>query len=325
MTLKTKKKLTPLQEKAREIAKKIVFNELKEKGYSAFQAKKNKNLWDEANKNYRKLIKKHEKDMKTFRKTSWDNYEIFRINNFKSKIDLKWDTLQPKKAERHSKKERGKTPERKKITKRLDVEFISQIDSRYGTQEEQFKACLKAVLDMASAGGTTIYGGEYGGENPPEKVFKGWDDFVDKTVIKMGTEYGDGIKEDREKAKQGRKYIDSELNSNRPVVVGISDNPGHANDSVDGLSEHFVVIVGRGIDDNEKIYYEFHDPATGNGMKPKLPISDDNPPRGRADNPYNRFYVDSNGGLTKKGNSELGGTFGETYEVASIRRSRESL
>lgn len=71
-----------------------------------------------------------------------------------------------------------------------------------------------------------------------------------------------------------RRYIDAELEAGRPVVVGVSYRK--ANYNADGITDHFVIIVGRGTD-SDGPYYRYHqpgrkDPRQGAAPRNKLRI-----------------------------------------------------
>jgi len=59
--------------------------------------------------------------------------------------------------------------------------------------------------------------------------------------------------------------IDNELNQTppRPVIVGISYRKQNGNEYNEGITDHFVLINGRGTDKNGT-FYTFNDPAQGN-------------------------------------------------------------
>jgi hypothetical protein len=59
---------------------------------------------------------------------------------------------------------------------------------------------------------------------------------------------------------RGRQYIDACLDKNRPVIIGVSFRAGDYN--LDAITDHFVVITGRGVDEQGRLYYTFNDPAT---------------------------------------------------------------
>lgn len=63
--------------------------------------------------------------------------------------------------------------------------------------------------------------------------------------------------------------IDSELESGRPVIVGVTYKKQTGERYNEGITDHFVVISGRGYDENGT-YYTFQDPANGGTNKFRL-------------------------------------------------------
>ncbi len=77
---------------------------------------------------------------------------------------------------------------------------------------------------------------------------------------------------------------------------------------MDGITDHFVVVTGRGVDAQGRTYYQFHDPATRNES------------RGRDTNPSNRFYVDERtGGLYRPASGAARYVVDRRYDVAMVR------
>jgi hypothetical protein len=105
-----------------------------------------------------------------------------------------------------------------------------------------------------------------------------------------------------ERAAQARTAIDEQLDSGRPVMVGVmwpTPKPGGNK----GQADHFVVITGRGVDEDGHVYYTFHDPAA----------SPANRGAGVDTRKENRFYVDAESGLLyRPGRESVGG-----YETSS--------
>lgn len=64
-------------------------------------------------------------------------------------------------------------------------------------------------------------------------------------------------------AELGVKYIDKNLLSGKPVMIGVDDGRT-ASYNYDGTTEHYIVIVGKVIKDG-KIYYRFFDPGSAHG------------------------------------------------------------
>lgn len=63
--------------------------------------------------------------------------------------------------------------------------------------------------------------------------------------------------------KKAISYIISSLNQKIPVLIGVDNRPGAPLVNADKSTDHFVVIVGMGIDEKGK-YFQFMDNATNN-------------------------------------------------------------
>lgn len=61
--------------------------------------------------------------------------------------------------------------------------------------------------------------------------------------------------------KKAISYIISSLNQKIPVLIGVDNRPGAPLINADKPTDHFVVIVGMGIDEKGK-YFQFMDNAT---------------------------------------------------------------
>jgi hypothetical protein len=101
--------------------------------------------------------------------------------------------------------------------------------------------------------------------------------------------------------KEAINAIDLSLQIKVPVIAGVyrSDKKVHA--SNEGKADHFVVIVGKGLDKGRP-YYRFVDPGTD---KPQFGTS-----------PENRFYVDDQKKMIR-GNTSYGSR--TTYIVSQVR------
>src|SRR3954468_8205365 len=59
------------------------------------------------------------------------------------------------------------------------------------------------------------------------------------------------IEIDPEKAAEGRNYIDDQLASGKPVVVGVSHSEQGADEkNFDKITDHYVLVTGRGVDED---------------------------------------------------------------------------
>jgi len=89
----------------------------------------------------------------------------------------------------------------------------------------------------------------------------------------------------------GVRYLKKALQGKTPVVAGVEDGAGSPN--ADKVTDHFVVIVGMGLDDQGK-YFQFYDNATGDkdeGTSTKNRLycnGDDFIIKGTGDNAYAR-------------------------------------
>ncbi len=180
------------------------------------------------------------------------------------------------------------TPSGTKPSTHVNTPFYSQFENGHGFEAGK-SACFKAATAMAKASGATVTG--------PDKR------------IQIGTsEDSNGhLKVDSQKAAQGRSYIESQLASGKPVVVGVSHKGGYGG-NVDKMTDHFVVVTGRGTDEKGRAFYTFNDPATGNRSV------------GADTNPKNRFYIDDKtGAMYKNGATASGMVVDRHFEVAMVR------
>ncbi|AGC41893.1 LysM domain-containing protein [Myxococcus stipitatus DSM 14675] len=165
--------------------------------------------------------------------------------------------------------------------------WISQYDSSRVVDAGD-KACFRAATAMARAAGARVTG-------PGDR-------------IQLATAEGpNGITVNRQQAERGRNYIDQQLAAGRPVVVGVNHREGRNVGNADRITDHFVVITGKGVDAQGRTFYTFNDPATRNQS------------RGADTNPNNRFYVDERtGGLSRPG-PRTGNVVQRQFEVTMVR------
>ena len=102
-------------------------------------------------------------------------------------------------------------------------------------------------------------------------------------VFQLGIEedgiYGNYGENPRENYQNAIDCIDRHLDNGRPIIVGVDYTEGSPN--VDGTTDHFVVIVGRGYDKEKGMYYyTFMDTGTDNSA---IGCNENN----------NRFYYDA--------------------------------
>lgn len=84
---------------------------------------------------------------------------------------------------------------------------------------------------------------------------------------------------DRSRTTKAKNYIDQELAAGRPVTVGVSHKAGYGANR-DKITDHFVVVTGKGIDKQGRTFYEYQDPGT----------------RHRSAGENQRFHIDQNDG-----------------------------
>lgn len=104
-----------------------------------------------------------------------------------------------------------------------------------------------------------------------------------------------------------RSYMDGQLNAGKPVIAGV-DRPGGRNTNHDRKTDHWVVVTGRGQDEQGRTYYSFHDPGarTASG--------------GSDTHPNNRLYLDeSTGQLSRPAGSNV-----SRYSLTAVRTNQNS-
>jgi peptidoglycan hydrolase-like protein with peptidoglycan-binding domain len=150
-------------------------------------------------------------------------------------------------------------------------------------------ACFKAASAMTAAGGGTTL--------PPGN----------RIQVATGEDRQGRVTVSPEGVQAGRARIDAQLDAGRPVTVGVSHKDPNVG-NVDGLTDHFVTITGRGVDEQGRTFYKFHDPATQHTS------------RGADTNPNNRFYVDPDtGNLYRPGAAATGPNLERRYELSMVR------
>lgn len=158
----------------------------------------------------------------------------------------------------------------------------------YGYQSNDKDGCFRRCTEMAAAVNVRVGG-------PDVRI---------QVAVREDT--AGRVTIDRDKAREGAAYIDSQLDAGRPVVVGVSYTDASYN--VDDITDHFVIITTRGTNTDRETYYGYHDPASSH-----LSIGGDQ-------NSANRFYFTAAGGLYRPANSAapLGS---KPYDVAMVRRN----
>jgi predicted chitinase len=96
-------------------------------------------------------------------------------------------------------------------------------------------------------------------------------------------------------------YLDSQLENNKPVIVGLDDGRNKKYNT-DKTTEHFLVIVGKGCDEG-KVFYRFFDVGTAHLSK--------------GTNVNNKLYVDNDKKMIQGDHPD--GT--KIYTIAQVRRN----
>lgn len=158
----------------------------------------------------------------------------------------------------------------------------------YGYQSNDRDGCFRRCTEMAAAVNVRVGGPEL------------------RIQVAVREDTSGRVTIDPARAREGIAYIDSQLNSGRPVVVGVSYTDASYN--VDDITDHFVIITSRGTDPQRGVYYGFHDPASSHVSK------------GSDQNPANRFYSTPAGSLYRPAASSapLGSV---PYDVSMVRRN----
>lgn len=153
----------------------------------------------------------------------------------------------------------------------LNVPWYSQFDGAH-VPGAGSTACYRAARAMAKAYGVNVPAGT-----------------GNRIQVATGEDRNGRVSVSSSGVQRARSYIDQQLDQGKPVVVGVSHKD--ANYNQDGITDHFVLVTGRGTDAQGRTFYTYHDPATTN--------------RDKGTN--NRFYVDGNtGNLVHQGSLASG-------------------
>lgn len=124
---------------------------------------------------------------------------------------------------------------------RIQVPWVSQYDPAvpgYGDT-----ACYRACQRMAALAGVLV----------PDSTER-------RLQVANGEDAHGRVLTTPQQTASARAYLDVELEAGRPVVVGVSHQDSAYNR--DKLTDHFVLVVGRGSDPDGRRWYEYHDPAS---------------------------------------------------------------
>jgi len=158
----------------------------------------------------------------------------------------------------------------------------------YGYQTNDKAGCFRRCVEMAAAVGTRVGG-------PDVRI-----------QVAVREDAAGRVSIDPAKAREGLAYLDSQLDADHPVVVGVSYTITSYN--VDDITDHFVIITTRGTDPQRGLYYGFHDPASAH-----LYLGGDQ-------NLANRFYF-TPGGVLYRPASSSAPMGSKPYDVAMVRRN----
>jgi peptidoglycan hydrolase-like protein with peptidoglycan-binding domain len=128
----------------------------------------------------------------------------------------------------------------------LDVPWYSQYDSVH-VESAGDTACYRTCRAMAKAVGVVVPAGT-----------------ANRIQVATGEDADGQVTTTTERTGQARAYIDKELGEGRPVTVGVSHKKADYN--ADGITDHYVLVVGR-IVENGAVLYPYHDPAAGTANK----------------------------------------------------------
>ncbi len=180
----------------------------------------------------------------------------------------------------------------------LNVPWYSQFEN-HGSVKGNGTQCNAMTREMMKDGKNTA---NPGGRDPT------WNFNVAESKDDFGR-----IQPNAARAKEGRGYIDAQLDAGHPVMVGVmwrTPTPG-AND---GNADHYVAITGRGVAADGTAYYTFNDPGATSAAN------------GADTREKNRFFVDANTGmLFRPGLQEAPWkmyTVDARYEVSQVRKNQ---
>lgn len=165
------------------------------------------------------------------------------------------------------------------------VQWQTQFDSRWGDRAAQNVACWKTSHDILINSGLSESSGSQDG------MYQVAEENEDHSELLVNAE----------SAMQSIGYIDGQLESNYPVLVGVDHDLNYRGGTLnEGTTDHYIVIVGKACDDGN-IYYLFYDVGTSFGDK------------GASDS--NQLFLDTSD-YSLKGSTEYNG---KLYTVTQVR------
>lgn len=176
----------------------------------------------------------------------------------------------------------------------LDVKGVNQTTLSADAEKAQ-KMCFDGAVKQAEQ-----FFDSQGGRRPQ---------LADRTAriqVALSETVSGRVEIDGAAALRARDYIDACLDKHRPVIVGVSCVAVASERVNEGITDHFVTISGRGLDDAGRLFYEFRDPGAGGAT--------------------GRLYVDPDSGKLYKPGATAGNTpyVGQmAYEVSQVRTWRD--
>lgn len=176
----------------------------------------------------------------------------------------------------------------------LDVRGINQISLSEDAEKAQ-KMCFDGAVKQAEQ----FFDGQH--QRRPQLADRGA-----RIQVALSEVVSGGVEIDGAAALRARDYIDACLDKGRPVIVGVSCVAIASERVNEGITDHFVTISGRGLDDAGRVFYEFRDPGAGGAT--------------------GRLYVDPDSGKLFKPGATAANTpyVGHmAYEVSQVRTWRD--
>ncbi len=134
-----------------------------------------------------------------------------------------------------------------------DAPWISQMNSQL-VERAGDDACYRACRAMMKAAGF----------DQPTNI-------DDRIQVATGEEKDGTVDVDLGKAQQATSFIDQQLKAGKPVTVGVSYKDADYNE---GITDHFVVVTGKGVDDQGRVFYTYQDPGSEDGQNRKFLVDD---------------------------------------------------
>jgi hypothetical protein len=176
-----------------------------------------------------------------------------------------------------------------KITKVVD----GKVKEEYESYRQCFDACKAILINAGLSSGSAM----------SDMVIQVATQ-ISNVEVKDRNDQNKYLEINAEKAIEGLEYIDEQLSLGYPILVGVDYKYGSSNK--DNVTDHFVVIVGRGCKEDNVFYY-FYEVGT---YWDKKGMSDEN-----------KLYLENDN------NSLRGKPFYDTrrkYVVSQVRRNKLS-